>query len=197
MTETLNRAPFFILDFHIYIWKSTHLYIKQSPQRYWDERAKQILAVSSFLMVTILCLDPCRGACVFVWTSKKIKQKKDTDNLMSVSCDALFIKILNDLKMHNEERVKTHVMPATVPGCCSPAWAGDLHRSPVAKAGTELRFLGLISPQRQGSLQRSPTHSRFPFTRAGCCSQECCPKPLPRLALCKKTAMPSVLDLLG
>lgn len=203
MTETLNRVHLFILYCHIYthisisIQKNAYLYIRQSPQRYWDERAKQILAVSSFLMITILCLDPSRGACAFVWISKEIKQQKDTDNSMCVSCGAFFLKILNDLTKCNEGRVKTNVMPGTVPRCCSPIWAGDLLRSPVAKAGTELRSLDLISPQRQGSLRQPPTHSRFPFTHAGCCSQECCIKLLPRFTLCKQTAMPSLLDLLG
>lgn len=136
-------------------------------------------------MITILCLDPSRGSCAFVWISKEIKQQKDTDNSMCVSCGAFFLKILNDLTKCNEGRVKTSVMPGAVPRCCSPIWAGDLLRSPVAKAGTELRSLDLISPQRQGSLRQPPTHSRFPFTHAGCCSQECCIKLLPRFALCK------------
>lgn len=79
-------------------------------------------------------------------------KKKDTDNLMSVSCDALFIKILNDLKMHNEERVKTHVMPGTVPGCLQSSMSRGFAQELGGKTGTELRFLGLLSPQRQGSL---------------------------------------------
>lgn len=64
MTETLNRVHLFILDFHIYthiyiyVYRKMHIYILNSPQRYWDERAKQILAESSFLMIIILCLDP-------------------------------------------------------------------------------------------------------------------------------------------
>lgn len=47
-------------------------------------------------------------------------------------------------------------MPGTEPGCRSPALAGDLHKSSLAKARIELRFLGLSStPQRQEPLQHN------------------------------------------
>lgn len=70
------------------------------------------------------------------------------------SCGALFVKILNDLTRCNEKRVTTNTMTGTVPGCQS--LAGDLHKSSLAKARTELRFLDLSStPQRQESLQHN------------------------------------------
>ena len=69
---------------YIYIEKCTFIYQVECIELLgW--KSKQILAARSFLMdTTILCLDPCRGAYVFVWTSKESKQEGYTDNLLFV-----------------------------------------------------------------------------------------------------------------